>query len=62
MNCKHKMPSDDFLNNPEKVSEMKKYGCDVQASDLNGHFVPTEKSNSENLKKTEDSIQEDFSL
>ena len=57
----HKMPSDIYLNNPDKVVEMKEY-CEVQASDLNGHFVPTEKSNSENLTKTEDSIQEDFSL
>jgi hypothetical protein len=55
------MPSDIYLNNPDKVVGMKEY-CEVQASDLNGHFVPTEKSNSENLTKTEDSIQEDFSL
>ena len=57
----HKMPSDVYLNNPDKVKEIEEY-CEVQASDLNGHFVPTEKSNEGKLKKTEDSIQEDFSL
>ncbi len=30
--------------------------------DLNGHFVPTDKFDKDNLKNTQESICEDFSL
>ncbi len=56
------MPSDKYLNNPDHVKEMEDMGCEVDPVDLNGHFVPVKKFDSENLKETEESISEDFSL
>ena len=57
-----KMPSDDYLNFPEEVKEIESNGCEVLPVDLNGGFVPTDKFAEDNLKKTEDSMEDKFSL
>lgn len=52
--------SDFFFNNPKKVEEMKSYG-EPYPVDVMGACVPLDKS-IDNLKKTEESIQERFGL
>jgi hypothetical protein len=56
------MPSDRYFNDPEHVKELEDFGVDVEPVDLNRGFVPTEKYNQGNAKKTEDSIKRRFSL
>jgi hypothetical protein len=56
------MPSDDYLNHPEDVKEMEKFGVDVQPVDLQHGFVPTDKYAPDNLEKVEDNIKHRFSL
>lgn len=55
------MKSDKYLNEPDKVKEMQSY-CDPIPVDLNNGFVPTDKSASDNLEKTEENIGDRFSL
>lgn len=57
-----KMQSDEYLNFPEEVKEIKDMDCKVVPVDLNGGFVPVDKFGKDNLKETEDSISEKFSL
>ena len=57
---KYNVDSDFFFNNPKAVKDMEEY-CDVTPVDVMGGFVPQDKS-IENLKKTQDAIQERFGL